>query len=216
MNILEILQKNGKDLLPEEIDLLKVELETGNYEAEYIDSCKTLISEISNWINEKRSADHQSKIVPSQMILPPDKLVPSDVRGIPTPPPISPEKTVFSDLQRIRAGKDYKSAFKKYIKESVIVNESFVVKNFGLFKDWEVNALLACIQFSEEFLEKYFTVLDHKAIALYQLFSEGFFIKHYVDLDAETVLSRGINPWKDKLLRSKQLDVFLRIKGVKL
>ena len=35
-------------------------------------------------------------------------------------------------------------------------------------------------------------------------------------LDAETVLSKGVNPWCDKAKRSKQLEVFLRIKGVKL
>ena len=72
------------------------------------------------------------------------------------------------------------------------------------------------IMFSEEYLESYFGVLDHKMIAQYQLFSESFYMRHYADLDAETVLSKGVNTWRDKAQRSKQLEVFLRIKGVKL
>ena len=76
--------------------------------------------------------------------------------------------------------------------------------------------MLACIPFSEAYLEQYFDILDSKMIALYQLFSEDFFMRHYSELDTETVLSKGINPWRDKSARSKQLEVFLRIKGVKL
>jgi len=41
-------------------------------------------------------------------------------------------------------------------------------------------------------------------------------MRHYSELDTETVLSKGVNPWRDKSARSKQLEVFLRIKGVKL
>ena len=216
MDVLSILKNNGKDLLPEELHLLIAELDTGNYDAGYISSCRALIHEIENWWHESRTEEHTQKTIPEQMIVSPDKLIPSGASGIPVPPPVQPEKMVASDLQRMRAEKDYRSAFKKYVKESTIVNEDFVVAHFALFKDWELSAMLACIPFSEEFLEKYFTVLDPKAIALHQLFSESFFMKHYADLDAETVLARGVNPWRDKSLRSKQLDVFLRIKGVKL
>ncbi|MDO5326052.1 MAG: hypothetical protein Q4G00_04930 [Clostridia bacterium] len=216
MDVLSILTNNGKDLLPEELDLLRAELDTGDYDAGYIASCKALIREIENWRHETRTGEHTQKPVPEQMMVPHDKLVPSSAGGIPVPPPVPPEKMVASDLQRMRTEKDYKSAFKKYVKESGIVNEDFVVAHFVLFKDWELSAMLACIPFGEEFLEKYFNILDHKAIALHQLFSESFFMKHYAELDAETVLARGVNPWRDKALRSKQLDVFLRIKGVKL
>lgn len=216
MDVLSILKNNGQDLLPEELDFLRAELDTGDYDAGYIASCKTLISEILNWSNETRIVEYTEKAVPDQMIISSDKLVPAGATGIPVPPPVPPEKIVASDLQRMRSERDYKSAFKKYVKESAIINEDFVVAHFALFKTRELNTMVACIPFSEEFLEKYFTVLDPKAIALHQLFSESFFMKHYADLDAETVLSKGINPWRDKALRSKQLDVFLRIKGVKL
>ena len=53
-------------------------------------------------------------------------------------------------------------------------------------------------------------------IARYQLFSEGFFMKHYAQLDVNIVLGHGKNEWRKKENRSKQLDVFLRLKGVKI
>ena len=70
-------------------------------------------------------------------------------------------------------------------------------------------------QFSEDFLEKYFSLLDADKIARYQLFSEKFFIRHYARMNAETVLTKGKNDWRKKENRSSQLDVFLRLKGVK-
>ena len=69
---------------------------------------------------------------------------------------------------------------------------------------------------SEGFLDKYFASLDTDKIARYQLFSEKFFIRHYAQMDAEIVLTKGKNEWHKKENRSSQLDVFLRLKGVKL
>ena len=71
-------------------------------------------------------------------------------------------------------------------------------------------------QLGEPFLEKYFGALDHDKIARYQLFSEAFFMKHYAQMDATIVLQHGKNEWRKKENRSKQLDVFLRLKGVKI
>ena len=68
----------------------------------------------------------------------------------------------------------------------------------------------------EEFLEKYFGALNKDKIARYQCFSESFFMKHYSQLDATVVLTKGKNEWRKKENRSKQLDVFLRLKGVKI
>ena len=58
--------------------------------------------------------------------------------------------------------------------------------------------------------------LDAEKIARYQLFSEKFFIKHFSQLDAEIVLTKGKNDWRKKENRSAQLDVFLRLKGIKI
>ena len=216
MDVLTILQNGGKELLSEELDMLSAELDTGAYDAGYVVQCKKLIAEIKNWHNSTETVEQPEKKSTSSVILNPDELVPKGAVGIPTPPPILPEKKVNSDLQRMRTEKDYKTAFKKYMKASSIIDEAFVVNHFSLFKDWERDAMLACIPFSEAYLEQYFDILDPKMIALYQLFSEDFFMRHYSELDTETVLSKGVNPWRDKSVRSKQLEVFLRIKGVKL
>jgi hypothetical protein len=76
--------------------------------------------------------------------------------------------------------------------------------------------MLTIIPLEEGFLEKYFGALDKDKISRYQCFSEGFFIKHYSQLDATVVLTKSKNEWRKKENRSKRLDVFLRLKGVKL
>ncbi len=68
----------------------------------------------------------------------------------------------------------------------------------------------------EEFLEKYYGALDHAKIARYQKLSEAFFMRHFAQMDAGIVLESGKNEWRKKENRSKQLDVFLRLKGVKI
>jgi len=116
----------------------------------------------------------------------------------------------------LRGQPAYKTNFKKLITEQDFIDSSFVEKHYSFFEAWEINAILSVKQMDEEFLEKYFGVLDHDKIARYQLFSENFFMKHFAQLDHTIVLQRGKNQWRKKEKRSKQLDVFLRLKGVKI
>ncbi len=37
-------------------------------------------------------------------------------------------------------------------------------------------------------------------------------MRHYAELDAQTVLEQGVNGWRKKGARSKKLDMFLRQK----
>ena len=39
---------------------------------------------------------------------------------------------------------------------------------------------------------------------------------HFSKMDAEIVLTKGKNDWRKKENRSAQLDVFLRLKGIKI
>ena len=218
MDVLGILRENGKDLLPEEIDLLQTELDTGGYDAEYIAACRKLISELKNWsvnglLREDRVKYTEVQVPEGQ---PPEAIGEKETNVIQSFSNVSSEDMVAADLQRMRTDRDYRSLFKNYVKESSVINEEFVAAHFSLFREPEVSVLLSCIHFSEEFLERYFSSLDPKAIALHQRFSENFFIKHYADLDAVTVLTKGVNSWRIKTLRSKMLSNFLRIKGVKV
>ena len=92
------------------------------------------------------------------------------------------------------------------------MDADFVDKNYGLFKSWEIGAIISVKQMGEPFLEKYFGALDLEKVARYQEFSEQFFMKHFSQLDATIVLTKGKNAWRKKENRSKQLDVFLRLK----
>ena len=218
MDVLGILRENGKDLLPEEMDLLQTELDTGGYDAEYIAACRKLISELKNWsvnglLREDRVKYTEVQVPEEQT---PEAIGEKETNVIQSFSNVSAEDMVTADLQRMRTDRDYRSLFKNYVKESSVINEEFVSAHFSLFREPEVSVLLSCIHFSEEFLERYFSSLDPKAIALHQRFSENFFIKHYADLDAVTVLTKGVNPWRIKNLRSKMLSNFLRIKGVKV
>ena len=119
-----------------------------------------------------------------------------------------------ADLNAMRLSDKYKSSFRTYIKTHEEFDERFVDDNFGIFEEYEIEAILSELTFSEQFLEKYFSVLDKDKIARYQLFSESFYQKHFSDFDAETVLKKGKNEWRKKENRSKQFAVFLRLKGV--
>lgn len=217
MDVMEILKQSSTDLLPDELEMLVTELDTGEYAADYISACKTLIQEIRNRSHKEPEPASRTKTTPGSAKRSPDSSSsrPASISAV-TLPSIPPEKIVSSDLQRMRTERDYKNTFKKYVKTSSIINEAFIVSQFSLFKEWELSAMLSCIMFSEDYLENYFGILDHKMIAQYQLFSESFYMRHFADLDAETVLSKGVNPWRDKAQRSNHLDMFLRIKGVKL
>lgn len=111
---------------------------------------------------------------------------------------------------------NYKTCFKQYLTDHPDVNEAFIDQNIVFFMPMELSAILMNHESRRAFLEKYFASLDAEKIARYQLFSEKFFIRHFSQLDAETVLTKGKNDWRKKENRSAQLDVFLRLKGIKI
>ena len=96
------------------------------------------------------------------------------------------------------------------------IDADFVDTHYSFFQPWELDAIISVKQMGEDFIEKYFGALDHDKIARYQQFSEVFFMKHFSQMDYTIVLEHGKNEWRKKENRSKQLDVFLRLKGVKI
>lgn len=210
MEILKILTESADQLYTEDLDFFEVELATGNYDAVYIEQCKLKIAEIRRWINGEPTpatpADpsHANSV---QLQLPP---------ASPTSANLSPKEHCEQALAAMRIADNYKELFKAYIEQNEDLDAAFVDENFGLFAQWELETILSVRQMGEPFLEKYFGALSHKKIAQYQQFSEAFFIKHYRQLDAALVLTKGKNEWRKKENRSNQLDVFLRLKGVKL
>ena len=216
MDILEILKKSGKDLYPEDLDFFETELATGgHYDAAYQAECRALMKQIRNWKKAPAPSDTPAKAMGKSGGIEMDisKVAPKEANPVMDMPQ---DQRLFLDITKMRDESSYKTKFKKRIQEADFVDAAFIEKHFAFFKEWELNAILSVKQLGEPFLEKYFGALDHDKIARYQLFSEAFFMKHYAQMDATVVLQHGKNEWRKKENRSKQLDVFLRLKGVKI
>ena len=112
MQVLEILKNSGKDLYPEDLAFFEAELDTGDYTREYIDQCKELIAEIRNW---KKQAAKQSvqDVIPSNILVDPDKLVPGVKPKEKTPQERLNELT--HALNQMRTATNYKTRFKQYL-----------------------------------------------------------------------------------------------------
>jgi len=214
MEILKILRQNGQELYPEDLDFFVTELDTGGYSEDYIDACKKLIAEIRNWQKQKNPKAEGRGAVPTNVILAKDQLVPND--GAVREPKQRTESDVLKELATLRNAASYKTLFKQRLSQDSMIDEGFIDRHIAFFMPWELEAIVMTLPLSEAFLDKYFSVLDADKVARYQLFSERFFIKHYAQFSAETVLTKSKNEWRRKENRSSQLDVFLRLKGVKI
>ena len=214
MEVLEILKKNGTELYPEDLSFFEDELDTGDYSIEYIDACKKMIAEIRLWKEQGNAQISGDSGFSGSVFVDKEKLVP----GGATKPLTEKEllAQITHDIAQMRTASNYKTRFKQYLGDHPNINEAFIDQNITIFLPWEMEAILMTINLSEAFLEKYFTSLDAEKIARYQFFSEKFFMKHFSQLDTETVLVKGKNDWRKKENRSAQLDVFLRLKGIKI
>lgn len=202
MDILGILKSSGSELIPEDLELFRTELIVGEYDEEYKKQCRELIDEIERWNKPKKPDNKPSQTASGN---------PGQFQG--------GRKTPFveqfrSDMNAMRLSDSYKTKFKSYISSREEFNEKFVDEHFNEFQSQEIDVILSEMELSEEFIEKYFDQLDTEKIARCQLFSEKFYMKHFSELDSETVLKKGRNEWRKKENRSKQLDVFLRLKGI--
>lgn len=210
MNILEILETPEIELYPEDFSFFEVELDTGDYTEEYRERCRQKMAALRQ---------HTEPIPTVETILPePTPAMPKAVTK-PTAVPESPEKfsgTILDEIEHLRQEKTYRSDFNKYLTKTKQINTEFVDANFNFLTYWEINTILRRRPMGEDFLEKHFLALNPTTISRYQTFSESFFMRHYDKLNWELVLQAGKNPWKDPDKRSKQLDVFLRLRGVKI
>lgn len=215
MDILNTLKEKGKELFIDELDFFVTELETGNYSEVYVKECFEIIKSIKNWKKSQNVSPKKGKKSSGNLndvILNPSELI--DGYKDPKKENLTIEEKIKLEIEDIRKKSEYNDMFKKYINNSSVLDEKMVEKLFKFFMPWELEELLVAKSFSEEFLEKYFTELDHAKIARYQYFSEEFFMKHYNDLSYSTVLQKGVNEWRKKANRSSKLTVFLKLKGV--
>ena len=232
MDIKGILKEGAGGLLDAELDMLEDELALGAYDGAYRDECRLLIAAerkrrkmakgSASSIAGGKGTDSATKGVTSSAHLPSavsgsvlvsaESLSPfNDVKV----PEKSPFEVVSADVTVIRRAEKRKSLFREYLAKQPLIDEGLVDGHFSFFDEWEMGAILGCMQMSEEFLDKYFDSLDADCIARRQLFSEEFFMKHFNGMNADLVLNKGKNPWRAKEARSSKLDTFLRLKGVR-
>ena len=219
MDILGILEKSGKDLYPEDLDFFETELATGGiYDAAYQAQCRAKIKELRSWFGnglktEELPPEPEEKKDDGELLLKTEDLGPETATNAIT---LTPEQKIISDLTKLRDDSAYKTKLKQYVKDHPEIDADFVDAHYAFFRSWELDAVISVREMPEEFLEKFFGALDHDKIARYQQFSESFFMKHFAQMNPNTVLMFGKNEWRKKENRSKQLDVFLRLKGVKI
>lgn len=220
MEILKILEEQGKNLYPEDLDFFETELATGgHYDAAYQAQCKSKIKQLRAWLNgenlnEPEKSDQENNTPPKGLVVDIGDLAPKEANPIAAS--LTPEQLIFNEINSMREVSSYKTSFKKYIAEKAEIDAAFIDTHYAFFQQWELDAIISVKQMGEDFIEKYFGALDHDKIARYQKFSEAFFIKHFSQLDTSIVLEHGKNKWRKKGNRSKQLDIFLRLKGVKI
>ena len=227
MDILKILEESGKELYMEDLDFFETELATGDeYSHQYREKCRRKIREIRAWLNgpdkshneaphtneEQQTDTEKLPGIPEGLLVNLGDVAPES--GNPAAAGIAPEQIIFNTIATYRKIDNYKSKFKQYVSMTREIDSAFVDENYSFFEPWELDAIISVKQMDESFLDKYFEVIDHDKIARYQEFSEGFFMKHWPELDPGIVLTQGKNDWRKKENRSKQLDVFLRLKGV--
>lgn len=223
MDVRGILEHHADELLDIDLDCLEDELLLGEYGAAYARRCRTLIANIrkrraqeglSASYEAAMPADSDTSGAAGTVVVPADALSPF---GAPrTDKALSPRELVARDLAVLRRSSEEEKDLAEYLAKPTLVDEAFVDQHIDLFDEVELRVIVRRLPLSEAFLEKYFDVLDHKAISECQCFSEEFFIRHYADLDVMAVLRRGPNGWRHKDRRSDKLDVFLRLKGVRI
>ena len=215
MDILKILNEKADSLLLPDLDYYERKLAVSGYAPDERVRCQERINELRRQLQNASAASH----VKSRQNSAAKHDIPTRVKREDQPlqftDPDKIRQKVYTDLCLMRTLENYKRDFKSYIAEMDLINEEFLAQNLSLFQPWEIGAILSVMPLSEEFLDKFIDSLETEKIARYQQFSEEFFMKHYAKLDPQIVLEKGVNPWRKKENRSKQLDVFLRLKGIK-
>ena len=219
MDILNTLKNQENKLYLEDLDFYEDELTAGDYDDVYVRECREEIQLIRRRLSEnfpiptpevkpvmRTESTNGTLLVGLNTLMPEGVVSPSDE--------VNDTERIRHHIIAMRKLKTHKSDFKEYINQENALTESFIDDYFAFFDITEMDILLTVKQLSEAFLEKYFGVLNLNKVARHQQFSEKFYIKHFSQLDTLTVLDKGKNAWRKKENRSKELDVFLRLKGV--
>ena len=152
MEVLDILQKNGAELYPEDLAFFEAELDTGEYSPAYIEECRERIREIRLRKRETAARADGDPGIPGNAFASRSQLAP----GAQGEPLTEQERLmqIARDLGRMRTASNYKTRFKQYLADRPDMDEEFIDKNIALFLPWELDEILMTRNLSEAFLEK--------------------------------------------------------------
>ena len=219
MDILTTLRTQGQTLYPEDLAFFEVELAVGKYDEVYVYDCRNEIEAIRREYaqkavgKKKQNAPGDEGKPKSSVLVALDQLTP---QGVASPADLmSDAERMTQEIRQIRKIQEtHIEGFREYAKNQPLLTEEFIDANFSFFDKSEIDVIVMEKPLSERFVEKYFSALDLNMVARHQQYSEQFFMKYFSTLDAGIVLSNSRNAWHKKENRSKELDVFLRLKGV--
>lgn len=215
MDVLQILQNHLDEVELADLELLEVELQTGNYSKAQIKDGFKLIDQRRLELQEALLEHEENQ----EIELP--EAIPNAPSEAVAAAPSDDEKRHYVknllNLLRISIGNP--NTYMKAVLEKPFFAEDpvgTIAVTADIYSPKEMNVLLLHVQFGEELLQKYWSILDLKVVSRHQCFSEDFFMKHFSELDTDIVLHKGPNPWRKPDKMSKKLSVFLKLKGVKL
>lgn len=218
MDILTTLRMQGQNLLMEDLEFFEVELAAGEYDEVYVHNCRKEIESIRLAHEQKAFENRKKKPAENEkpkrsVLIELDKLTP---QGVTSPADLMTDtERIMQEIRQIRKIQgSHIENFSEYVKTQPLLTEELIDANFTFFDKAEMDVIIIEKPLSERFIEKYFTALDLKTVAQHQQYSEQFFMKHFSKLDVSIVLANSKNAWHKKENRSKELDVFLRLKGV--
>jgi hypothetical protein len=214
MDPFELMEKYTEDIELADIEMIRIALETGPYEAKKKADGLKRLNDIYRRLSEKAFPEAPSLSVPLQ-----------------TPSPVSNSSSASQELsdEKIRSMVSSRLSIIRVASSSLESGIRSLLSSFAgktpldvlclcadLFANDEFNSVLSWLQLGEDALNKYWAILDKKSVARHQLFSEDFFILHYNELNTSTVLKNGKNPWRKKEAMSTKLAMFLKLKGVSI
>lgn len=211
MDIKELLSDKNNKFYNDDFDMLISELEIGDYDSKYVKECKELINQLkrNSYIDTKeRHFEGDDNL--NNFYRKASQVNPNDSSN----DNMSITDKIKLEIETIRKNNKYLKSFISYVKNSNIINEKFINDNFDFFIIDEINELMKSMNFSEDFLERYFNVLSHDVLSKYQIFSEDFFMKHFIHINAKYALENKNNIWSNSKNRSSKFETFLRLKGI--
>ncbi len=212
MDPFDLLNNHKEDIELPDIEMIRIALETGPYNAKDREKGMKLLNEVYQRLTTPNPEKEQPVAESAPISQEVEKL---------SSAPLSDEqvrKIVKTRLGIIRVSSS-----------TLALGVRSLLNSFGdrapldvfclcadLFSATEISSVLSWLNLGEENLAKYWAILNKGDIARYQLFSEDFYILHFNDLNVNIVLKQGKNPWRKKDAMSPKLTMFLKLKGVSL